>query len=55
MREDEAAWFVEPPDVNDRPAFHGPAYSDDRGVWDGAGEMAGVAGLEPVWQVGRAT
>jgi len=38
VREDEAAWFAEPPDVNDRPAFRGTAYSDDPAVWDGAGE-----------------
>ncbi|MGE0193873.1 MAG: hypothetical protein AB7T63_17750 [Planctomycetota bacterium] len=38
VTEAEAAWFAEPPDVDDRPAFHGPAFSDDPAVWDGAGE-----------------
>jgi hypothetical protein len=38
VTEDEAAWFAEPPDMNERPAFRGPAYSDDPAVWDGAGE-----------------
>ncbi len=34
----EAAWFAEPPDVAGKPAFHGPAFSDDPATWDGAGE-----------------
>ncbi len=38
VREEDAAWFAEPPDVGERPAFRGPAFSDDPSVWDGAGE-----------------
>src|SRR5262249_31006613 len=38
VTKEDAAYFTEPPDVNGRPAFHGPAFSDDPAVWDGAGE-----------------
>ncbi len=41
VREDAAAYFAEPPDVDGRPAFRGPAYSDDPATWDGAGEPYG--------------
>ncbi len=38
IREDRAAWFAEPPDVDGRPVYRGSAYSDDPAMWDGGGE-----------------
>lgn len=40
--EETAAIFREPPDVDGRPSFRGPAHSDDPANWDGGGQPSGT-------------